>query len=296
MKYIVATIAAALVLLTGCDSLSDEDDGVGRVGVAFQVAPSTAKADQAKTDHLSKRTASLTPLLIEGTNGTLEIDRVAFIVTELELEGNDDACEELDDECAEFESEAFFVDLELDGEEVLVATSNVDAGMYEELEFEVENLDFDEEEDEAEGDDPDEEEDLEEIALREVADRIRTTFPEWPDDASLLVDGRFTPTGGGSEPFRAFFEAEVEVEQEFDPPLVLDDAASQTVTVNLDPAVWFKLGDGTVLDLAAFDFGTTGRVSEFEVEIEQGFVEIEHEPDDDDDEDDDEDENDEDDD
>ena len=47
------------------------------------------------------------------------------------------------------------------------------------------------------------------------------------------------------------------------------------VTVTVDPLAWFIRPDGTVLDLSQFDFDATGQVVEFEVEMEDGFTEIE---------------------
>jgi hypothetical protein len=39
----------------------------------------------------------------------------------------------------------------------------------------------------------------------------------------------------------------------------------------VDPALWFPGSNGRVTDLSAYDFATTGRVAEFEIEIERGF-------------------------
>ena len=72
------------------------------------------------------------------------------------------------------------------------------------------------------------------------------------------------------------FEAEIEIEMEFDPPLViLEEDPEKVVIVTVDPVAWFTLPDGTVLDLSPFDFAATGQLVEFEVEMEDGFTEIE---------------------
>lgn len=47
------------------------------------------------------------------------------------------------------------------------------------------------------------------------------------------------------------------------------------MTVTIDPGAWFARPDGTVLDLSRLDFARTGRVLEFEVEMEQGFRTVE---------------------
>ena len=96
----------------------------------------------------------------------------------------------------------------------------------------------------------------------------------------MLVVGTFTPTGGDPVPFRAFFEAEVEVEKELVPPVTItDDGSGAIFTIHLDPAAWFTGTDGNVMDLSQFDFDTTGQVIEFEVEIENGFAEVEFDDD-----------------
>ena len=43
----------------------------------------------------------------------------------------------------------------------------------------------------------------------------------------------------------------------------------------IDPAVWFVNDDGTVDDLSAFDYDTTGELFEFEAKFEDGFTKIE---------------------
>jgi hypothetical protein len=46
--------------------------------------------------------------------------------------------------------------------------------------------------------------------------------------------------------------------------------------VRLDPARWFERGDGTVKDLAQFDYEKTGTVKELEAEFGEGVAEIEY--------------------
>lgn len=98
----------------------------------------------------------------------------------------------------------------------------------------------------------------------------------------MLAIGTFTPTGGAPVPFRVYFEAEVEIEMDLVPPVtVTDDGSGATFTVHIDPALWFKRADGTVMNLAALDYDATGSVVEFEFEMENGFTEIEFDDDDD---------------
>lgn len=92
----------------------------------------------------------------------------------------------------------------------------------------------------------------------------------------MRAEGTFTPTGGSATPFVVYFDAEIEIERDLAQPLVLDEErAGAEVTVRLDPAAWFTLSDGSVLDLSQFDYGTTQTLLEFEVEMEDGVQEIE---------------------
>ena len=89
----------------------------------------------------------------------------------------------------------------------------------------------------------------------------------------MVVVGTFTPTGGQPVSFTTFFEAEIKIEKEFNPALVIDDT-NKAVTVEMDPSKWFLVGTN-VINLAASGFGRTGKVVEFEAEMEDGFTKIE---------------------
>lgn len=210
------------------------------------------------------------PLVIEGTNGTLTIDEIRVIVDEAELEGADGSCDvpgsgDGDDDCAEFEAPPRFLDLPLDGAPVAAMVGLVPEGTYDELEFEIEDLEDDET-------DP-----AEAAAIAAVRAQVLAEFPDWPPQASALVAGSFTPTGGTAEAFRVFLDAEIEVEMDLVPPLVVDadGSASRDLTVDVSPHIWFLRPDGSVFDLRQYDYDQTGRLLEFEVEMEDGFTEIE---------------------
>lgn len=254
--------AFVLGLFVSCDTTSTDANGdQGNVSLQIKtVTNSSPKVFSASTatDHDS--------LIIEGSNGTLRIDDIRFIVEEFELdpeEAEDDSAEQ-----EEFEAEPFFVDLPLNDETLSLANSQISAGLYEELEFEVENLDFD-----------DGDEDEEHQAL---ADTIRSHFSDWPDEASMVIVGTFTPTDGEARPFKVFAEAEIEIELEFEPPLeVTADNMEQVVLIRINPVRWFEQSDGTVLDLSEYDWDEQQELLEFSAEFENGLEEIEIEDDDD---------------
>lgn len=243
------TWAAALMVsavLAGCGD-STGPEGETRVDVAFATSAAVSGGD----------------LTVTGTNGTLVIQDVRMIVAELELEGPE-ACAVTDDEGeteleeCEFESGPFLLDLPLGSSGVVVATANVPAGIYTELEFEVEDL---------------EEEDGDDFrgTLGQLRQQMRAAYPNFPDRASVVVRGTFTPVGGTAQAFTVYLDAELEVEVDLVPALVIDDGdTATTLTVQLDPTRWFVAG-GAVMNLAALD----GQVLEFEAEFENGVVDVE---------------------
>jgi hypothetical protein len=137
------------------------------------------------------------------------------------------------------------------------------AGFYDEFELEVEDLEDDENY-------PGYAE-----AIAALRTQIATSFSDWPEEASVRVEGSFTPTGGVARPFVAYIDAEVEVELDLSPPLEVGEGAEATLDVVLSPERWFVRENGSLVDLSAFDYQATGEVLELEVEIEDGFeVEI----------------------
>lgn len=252
---------AGAVLFTACE------DGTGVAGpetvsLNFRVSGPSAPAAVAGMGLVAGP-----PMTIEGTNGTLTIDEIRIIINEVQLKPENDACEDgsLDDSCGEFEAPPRFLDLPLDGEPIAAVTAVIPADTYKELDFEIEDLEDDET-------DP---------ALAAAIDALRTQIlgqiPDWPRKASTLITGSFAAAGGGSTPFRVFLDAEIEIEMELLPRLVIgeDGTASRDLTVDVQPEIWFSRPDGTVLPLHLYDYDLTQQLLEFEVEMEDGFTEIE---------------------
>ena len=200
---------------------------------------------------------AFTQVPIVGSNGTLTIEQIWMVVDEFRLERVPGTCDvsgnEPDEDCARFEAPPAFLPVSLDGTTPGTVAMPAAAGTYEELKFETR-------EPRADG-----------VLLAE----IRQQFPDWPEDASQLMVGTFTPVGGTAIPFRAYFHGEVLVELAFDEPLEVVAGGDQTVAVFVDPAIWFVQSDGSVLDLTQFDFDATGEVAELEAKFQEGFTKIE---------------------
>ncbi|MEJ2187324.1 MAG: hypothetical protein P8Z36_15540, partial [Gemmatimonadota bacterium] len=111
--------------------------------------------------------------------------------------------------------------------------------------------------------------------IQTLMQQVLAQFPDWPQQASMLVVGTFTPTGGQPASFRAYFAAELEITMPIDPPVTVAGNNGPTqLTVKIQPSSWFTNQDGTVMDLSQYDYATTGQVVEFEVEMEHGFAEV----------------------
>ena len=226
--------------------------GTAQVTVAFGVDAASASGSLATAQAGEK-------LVLTGSNGVLELTTVAFIVSELELDCDDDG---RTGPCADFEAPPAFVVLPLGTGTVDVTSRAIPAGTYDELEFEIEDLEVDDD------DGP-----TKRAQIDALFDEIRATYPDFPAEATMVVEGAFPPTGGEARAFRVFFEAEVEVEMDLEPALVIesDGTGSRSLVVDVQPARWFERANGTVRDLSQFE----GELIELEVEIEDGFVDVE---------------------
>jgi hypothetical protein len=253
-----------LLALTACDS-STGPNAEDIVEVRFLANPGVVVAEGAGSFG-----APGTPGLVsvEGSNGTLALEGIWMIVAEFELEGPESqeggGCPGVDGaDCHEFESPPFFLALPVGEGSVSVATDGVPPGTYERFEFEIEDLD-DEDEEDGEG-------------ASELLGAVRAEIESWPEEASVLVTGTFTETGGTPRSFSVFLDAEIEIERRLETPLVVDQDGTpdrEAIVVVVNPGEWFRRPDGTVWDLSAFD----GQVLHIEDEIEKGFgpVEVEH--------------------
>lgn len=267
-RYTRLTLPVAVLLgltisvftVTGCDSVGSESSVADNVEVGFSTSYTTSKTAPGPK-------AVSDSLVLTGSNGDLTITDIRLVVAEVKVEGEEDS--------TDFEADPSFLDLPLDTTEIApVAASQLPPGTYTEFKFEVEDVDLEEEEDE---EDDDEEE------LRALRDSIHQDFPAWPDEASMVVVGTFTPDGDTARSFVTYFEAEVKVERELSPPLeVTGTGLSRTLTVQLDPTQWFGNADGTVRNLASNDYDSTGELVEFEAKFEDGVTKIEFDEDDED--------------
>lgn len=229
---VLLAIAAAL-LLVACndDSPTSPGEDPALADVTFMVAD--ADGFQTTGD-----------LRVDGSNGSLVLTELAFVVDEIELEGTRGT--------EDFEQGPLLLESLLDGPEIAVSSRQIPPGQYDDLEFEI---------DEGEDDD--------------IMQDIRSVFGDWPDDATIRVSGYFERPGGEIRDFTVYIEAEIEIEMDLTPPLIVEEFDEEVLVVTLAPALWFTRGDGSVLDLSEWEYISGSDLPELEVEIEDGFLEVE---------------------
>ena len=232
------------------------------VAIKFGTAGSAASPSSAAMFSVAGGQAGHDPAHIEGTNGELNLTGIWVIVEEFELEPVEVTDCDIEPEpasCADFEQQYFFIDVPLNGTTITVVSAPIPDGSYDELEFEVDDVVVD-------PDDPEEVAEADLIAALLLT--VRGQFPNWPDAASMLVTGTWTPMGGSAVAFETYFDADIEVELDLVPVLtVADGVASRELTILLRPDVWFLRADGTVWNLKDRE----GQLVDFELEIEDGF-------------------------
>lgn len=244
MKKFRYTLAAGLLILGACDSGSTAPGGGGNVAIRFGTSSGTAANLQTELK-ASGITSPANDLTVTGTNGTLVIQDIRLIASRFKLKGSDGTCadsasssksneREHDGECDEFKGGPFMIDLPLDGSMATIATDNVPAGTYNWFAFKIKSLEVDNDEDSSEV-----------ATVPALLTQMRTFYPNFPSNASMVVKGTFNGT-----PFTDYFRANMMVVQKLDPPLVVPGNTSVHVTI--DPSLWFKTGSN-VLNLAALN-------------------------------------------
>lgn len=259
-KAIVGTLAIVLAFgLAACNddpSGPDGDEtaqltvtftGPGVGGTPESVAPTAGELpDAASTSTLSVRPS----VELGGANGTLTIDAMHIVVSGFAMEAPDGNCSGAVG-CARFDGPPIATPLPLTDESLPVAQGSIAAGAYDELTFEVEDL---------EADEPGDQEKADQLAA--LLEEVRQDVPDWPESAAAYVTGQFTPTGGEPVEFRTFLEAESTISLSFAAPLAISDEDSgDRMVVEVTAGEWFAGED--VVDLSAHDFDLTGEVVSF---------------------------------
>ena len=260
MRRTVLTLMSA-AFMAACGDSGGTDPGTS-VAIKFGTAGSAASPSSAATFSVGGGSLDHAIGHYEGSNGTLDLTAIWVIVEEFELEPVEVTDCDIEPEppsCADFEQQYFFINVPLDGTTITVVSAQIPDGSYDELEFEV---------DDVEVDSSDPEEVAESDLITALLATVRGQFASWPDKASMVVTGTWDPKNGPAVSFETYFDADIEVELDLLPMLtVADGVASRDLTILLYPAAWFVRADGTVWDLK----GLEGQLVDFDLEIDDGF-------------------------
>lgn len=243
-KFLTIAGPLAALALAGCDEGTTEPAVDAQIAVRF-AAPAGTEGGQTGN------------LVISGFNGTLTLTDVRIVVDDFELK-RDNGIAECSATgsatlCADLAIGPAIVDLPLGAGVVTLGTQTVAGAEYEEIEFDVVNL-----EGSASG------------LLGQA--RAIAGYGDWPANASIAASGTFLDAQSGqTRPFTVYFDLDSEVELEFvTDRLDLSNGGSGTVTIHVDPRAWLTF-QGAVIDLSAFDYAATGQVSSLEFSFQAGL-------------------------
>ena len=163
-----------------------------------------------------------------GTDGgevlSIEIDRVYLVLGRLKLETAGDGTVDFVDE------RSIVVELGAGDEAVLAVAADVPPGTYKELELAIDKLE----------------------RGHPIEQSLIQTYPGL-DDASLLVEGTVTRTGGGAESFTFAADLDIDLEVAFTPALTVDSSEPPVALLSLvlDASGWFNSPSGVLVDPTA---------------------------------------------
>lgn len=231
--YLLFAAVSLSIGTVACDDSNDSDpiSGVASVSVNIRVATTVAAGPPQKVAI------------------PVSLTRVRLLVEEMELES-------VLEDSADFEIGPVVVDLELSGQPTQVGDGAVPVGVYDELEFEVDQL---EDDDDYDASDP------------VFADFLGT-------DYSIIIEGSYDTSA-----FTLNIDQDFEQEKELLPPLTIDSATtSANITLAIDLESWFLDSDGvTVLDprdpgnLSQIKNNIAGSFEAFEDDDNDGGLEFE---------------------
>ncbi|MEO1022523.1 MAG: hypothetical protein AAFW89_08260 [Bacteroidota bacterium] len=188
----------ALVLFAGCSSNST----------------SSTSADGPQL-RLNATLATSNTLQKAVQSDSLVISEVKLLVDEIEFERDDDSMYD------EFETGPLVVTLNANAPVSEIALSNIPAGIYDEIEFDIDS-----------GDDH-----------PTLSDTDFLPDANSDDGYSIIVRGTLR---GQAFLFRT--DEDFEIELEFDRPIQVMDDGIVDLTLSIDPMAWFKTSNGTLLD------------------------------------------------
>ncbi|MGH7710509.1 MAG: hypothetical protein ACREOG_04465, partial [Gemmatimonadaceae bacterium] len=194
MRLGIPVMTAASIAIAACGDATGSSNN-GRVAVRFGTEAPAARGAIA-IDGAALAVAADEQVAV-GTNGTLKIEDIQLIVSEVTLKRAENAAcrhenrekQGADAECKKFEGGPFLVDLPLGGGVVTVLEADIPPGTFRAVEFEVEDFEMEDDDD-----------DGERRRASELFSVLKLLYPNVPARANMVVKGAFTPTTGVPRP------------------------------------------------------------------------------------------------
>ena len=212
--------SAAIAVLAGCESVGTGPESGARLSLSL-----SGGANASASASLRSPGPRLNVVPVTDAGGrSIDIQSVQVVLRDVQLKRDrDDDCHEYDDDsCERFDAGATLVTLPLTGGLVTPFTEAIAPGSYDELRVKIG-------------------EPVDENGERAA---FYAANPSWPRKATLRVTGTFTSgTGATAQPFDVYLGVNAKVEQDLQPPLVVDgttDPQSVNVTLAVDVASWFR--------------------------------------------------------
>lgn len=276
-KFIVSVVTPLVLLLFtfyGCDTTNTKNKVEnGKVNIQLKTMSSRAKAVAGNNFTMANDS-----LVINGSNGTLKIDDIRFILKKFKLSQDDPGCEgeehenengnapgNSDKDCKEFSTGPLFVDLPLSADTLNLTNDLIETGSYSEMEFEIGDANL---HNRNEGE-----------KNAALIDSINANYPEWPEDASFVATGTFKPEGDTARSFKIFAKLDIEVESKFEPPMEISaQNAQQVLSIGINLSRWFEEYGGKLPDLSKYDWDQTHQLPAFSLKFKQGagLLKVDH--------------------
>jgi hypothetical protein len=217
-------LAASSFSLAACgdDNGAGTGPSAGAAPVAFSVGTTGGTALPPAVAATVNDPSSV--MLTDAAGDTLVITRVRMVFAEVELEqaggaGCTGTQRDDDDDCEELDIGPRLVDLPLGSGPLQQIGFRIPAGLYDEFEFEIDDVDDDT------------------PAQRD----FRAANPEFRD-VSIRVEGRWR-----GQPFTWAAKVDKEFEYEFEPALRIEDGVNDNVTIEVDLGRWFRGANGRLI-------------------------------------------------
>ena len=216
-------LLAMAVMVSGCSD-STGPDAVPEVTLSFSAVPEATAPFSRSGGYLATQSDSL---IVTSSSDVLVLNRVEVVLQEVELR-HVGVVDCTGDDCAQFESGPFLLDLSLAAGSEQVFAIEIDEGQYDIIEFDIHKVTS---------------------GGNTAEEAFLSSHPDL-EDISIRIHGSFNGT-----PFVYTSDLNEEQEVNLSQPLAVSGSGGTNLTVLLDVAVWFFDSSGELIDPATANKG-----------------------------------------